>query len=45
LYTITVRLKVMTVVPSWLNPVVRTVTIPTLGLDLDSRFSITSDCE
>jgi hypothetical protein len=31
----------MTVLPSWLYPVVSTVTIPTFGRDLDSRFSRT----
>jgi hypothetical protein len=29
--------------PSWLKPVVRTVTMPTFGLLRDSRVSITSD--
>jgi hypothetical protein len=40
-----VRLKVMTVVPSPLYPVVLTVTIPMLGRDSDSRFSRTSELE
>ena len=41
----TVRLKVMTTVPSWLYPVVLTVTIPTFSLDREGRVSSTSDCE
>ena len=45
LYTIRVRLNVMTTVPSCLYPVVFTVTIPTFGRDFDSRFSSTSDIE
>jgi hypothetical protein len=32
----------MTTVPSWLNPVVLKVTMPTAGRDFDSRFSRTS---
>ena len=42
LYTMNVRLNVMTTVPSCLNPRVRTVTIPTFGRDFDSRVSSTS---
>jgi hypothetical protein len=40
-----VRLKVITVVPSWLYPVVLTVTIPMLGRDFDFLFSSTSELE
>ena len=35
----------MTGTPSWLKPVVRTVTMPTFGLLCDSRVAITSDVE
>ncbi len=37
-----VRLNSMTVVPSWLTPVVLTVTSPTFGRDRDGRVSSTS---
>lgn len=43
LSTISVRVKVITTFPSWLKPVVRAVTMPTLVRDLDSRLSRTSD--
>jgi hypothetical protein len=36
---------VITAVPPWLVPVVRTVTIPTLGRDFDSRRLKTSGDE
>ena len=42
LKTMTVLRNSITVVPSWLYPVVRTLTMPTLGRDFDSRFSSTS---
>src|SRR5919204_1219469 len=45
LYTMIVRLKVMTTCPSWLYPVVFTVTMPTFGRDCDSRLASTSDWE
>src|SRR5919107_2347945 len=37
-----VRLNVITTLPSWLYPVVFTLTIPAFGRDFDSRFSKTS---
>ena len=42
LYTMNVRLNVITILPSWLKPVDFTLTIPTVGRDFDSRFSNTS---
>jgi hypothetical protein len=38
-----VRSKVMTTVPSLFFPVVRTVTMPWVGRELDSRLASTSD--
>src|SRR5690349_15557006 len=43
--THTVRRKGNTAVAALFMPVVRTVTMPTLGRDLDSRNAITSDLE
>ena len=37
-----VRLNVMMILPSWLNPVDFTATMPTLGRDFDSRADNTS---
>src|SRR6185369_11151492 len=42
LYTMKVRRNSITTMPSCLKPVVRTLTMPTLGRDFDSRLSNTS---
>ena len=39
-----VRLNSITTVPSWLNPIVFTATIPTFGRDFDSRFESACSC-
>jgi acyl-CoA reductase-like NAD-dependent aldehyde dehydrogenase len=45
LYTIRVRLNEHTTTPSWLNPSVATVRMPTFGRDRDSRSAMTFDRE